>query len=193
VANYTHCPKCNKDVEVIEVSIGTRGAETIIRCAECGMVLASRGGETTEQKQQPTATVLVVGYTPAQADILTAAFLRNRYADEVLSCANGEEFLVMMTKLFRARKTPKLIVMEVSMPIMNGINAALCMRSIEKGVSREKAPLLFFTQRPLDDQFIKAIKYLTPAKYVPQPSGSDIESFRQRADQIVDLLKKEPW
>jgi hypothetical protein len=76
---------------------------------------------------------------------------------------------------------------------MNGINAALCMRSIEKGISREKVPLLFFTQRPLEDQFVKAIKFLTPAKYVPQPATDDIEAFRQRADQMVDLLKKEPW
>ena len=54
MTQYTYCPKCDKDVEAIEVSMGTRGGGTSLRCSECGHVLATIPdkvtGEAGEQK-----------------------------------------------------------------------------------------------------------------------------------------------
>jgi len=137
--------------------------------------------------------VVAAGYTPVQVDMMTAALVRSAYADDIINCADGDKFLSQITQLIRTKNPPRLTIIEVAMPIMNGINAALCMRSIEKAVSREKIPILYFTQRKLDDPFVRAIKFLSPAKYVPLPPKPDTETFRQRVDQMVELLKKENW
>lgn len=192
MAHYTYCPKCNKDVEVVEVSMGTRGGGATLRCAECGNVLAEKRENPPDEKLK-LSRVITAGYSDLQNDLIMAALVRTQFADVVEGCANGEEFLVKTTNLLCKRAVPKLIILEVNMPIMNGINAALCLRSIEKGISAGKVPILFFTQKPLDEMFTKAIKFLTPAKYVPLPPNADIETFRKRADQIAELLKAEKW
>ena len=186
-----YCPKCDKEVETVEVSIGAEG-ESATRCSECGNTLAQtspRDNSVETNKKR----IVVCGYSPVQSDIMAAAFVRNGFANELITCSNGEEFLVNVINCLKKKKRPNLIITEVQMPIMNGINASICMRSIEKGVSREKIPLLFFTSKPLEDQFVRAIKFLTPAKYVPLPPKADLDTFRQRVEQIVDLLKKENW
>lgn len=192
MAHYTYCPKCNKDVEVVEVSMGTRGGGATLRCAECGAVLAEKKESAPDEKLK-LSRVITAGYSDLQNDLIIAALVRTQYADVVEGCANGEEFLVKTTNLLYKRAVPKLIILEVNMPIMNGINAALCLRSIEKGIGAGKIPILFFTQKSLDEMFTKAIKFLTPAKYVPLPPNADIETFRKRADQIAELLKAEKW
>lgn len=192
MAHYTYCPRCNKDVEVIEVSMGTRGGGATLRCAECGAVLAEKDEKSPDERLKLTR-VITAGYSDIQNDLIIAALVRNQYADVLEGCSSGEELLVKTTNLLYKRAAPKLLMLEVNMPIMNGINAALCLRSIEKGISASKIPILFFTQKPLDEMFTKAIKFLTPAKYVPLPPNVDIETFRKRVDQIAELLKSEKW
>ncbi len=196
MVDYAYCPKCNKDVELVEVSLGTRGAESVIRCTECGYTISHKSEETEEEvKRQapPSAHVVIVGYTAVNADLLTAAIVRKGFAEEVSTCNNGEEYLVNIIKLLRDKNPPKLIITEVKMPILNGINASLCLRSIENGMGRAKIPILFFSQKELDDQFERAVKFLTPARYVPLPKELDTEAFRQRAEKMLDLLMKEQW
>jgi len=204
VVQYTYCPKCDKDVEVIEVSLGTRGGDSKLRCSECGFVISdttkdySKQGTPTTRAAHPEekaklVRVVSAGYSNTQNESLISAIARNRYANAVDHCANGEEFLSKMTSLLHKKERPKLIILEVNMSIMNGINSALCLRSIEKGISDEKVPILFFTQKSLDDMFTRAIKFLTPAKYVPLPANPTPDVFQKRADQVVELLRMEKW
>jgi len=195
LVDYAYCPKCNKDVELVEISLGTRGAESALRCTECGYTIAHKSEETGQIKKAapPAARVVLVGYSAVNADLLTAAIVRKGFAEEISACANGEEYLVSVIKMLRDKNPPKLIITEVTMPVMNGINASLCLRSIENGMGKSKIPILFFTQRELDDQFRRAVKFLTPARYVPLPQNADTEIFRQRAEKMLDLLMKEQW
>lgn len=196
MVDYAYCPKCNKDVEIVEISIGTRGAESTLRCSECGYTISHRPGGAKDEAGRgapSVAHVVIVGYTAVNADLLTAAIVRKGFAEEVSACASGEEYLVNVIKLLRDKNPPKLIITEVKMPIMNGINASLCLRSIENGMGRGKIPILFFTQRELDDQFKRAVKFLTPARYVPIPQNPDTEAFRQRVEKMLELLMNEKW
>ena len=192
MAQYLNCPKCKKKVEVIEVSLGA-GAESELKCVECGLVLGRKTLENAAARPTTLQRVLLAGYTPAQTDIMTVSFVKNGFADEVISSTDGEDFLTKIISLIRKKEYPKLVIIEVSIPIMNGINAALCMRAIEKGIGREKTPILFFTAKPLDEQFVRAIKFLSPAKFVPLAPKIEMEDFHQRIVQVVDLLKKEQW
>lgn len=191
MANTTYCPKCDKNVEILEVSRGAQ-SQSEFKCAECGTTLPKAA---PDQRTRPVerARIIIAGYTPAQSDIITMTFQRNGYAQDVKAYENGEDFLTKVTALVGKKEPPKLVIIEVGMPIMNGINAALCMRAIEKGISREKIPILFFTIKPLEEQFVRAIKFLAPAKYVPLPANVDMDTFRNRVEQVVELLKREQW
>lgn len=200
MSRYTYCPKCNHDVEAFEVSEGTRGEKASLKCSQCGTKLADLStvpeAPARAAAAHPAAVsspVVMAGYNGLQNDIITAALMRGKYCDKMEYTANGEEFLAKISSLLHERHRPKLIIIEANMSIMNGINAALCMRSIEKGVGREKTPILFLTTKPLDEMFTRAIKFLTPAKYVPLPPNPDVNSFRARVEQVVELLHREKW
>lgn len=207
MVQYAYCPKCDKDAELVEVSLGTRGGESTLRCAECGHIIANFAKDYSKQgpigqgaaprgegrEKEKLIRVVSAGFTDVQNDLLISAVVRAKYADAFDHCANGEEFLSRMTSLLHKKERPRLIILEVNMPIMNGINSALCLRSIEKGIADEKVPILFFTQKSLDDMFTRAIKFLSPAKYVPLPPNPGADVFKKRAEQVVELLKQETW
>jgi len=192
VTESVYCPTCEKNTEILEISMGTRGAETALRCSKCGTIISQKKEESIGKARAGTQ-IVSAGYTSAHADIISEAFIRNGYAEDIINFANGNAFLTEITRLLREKVPPKLVLIEVAMPIMNGINAALCMRSIEKGIGKDKIPILYFTQKELDDPFVRAIKFLNPAKYVPAPPKVDNDIYQQRVDQLIELLKKEGW
>ena len=59
------------------------------------------------------------------------------------------------------------------MPVVNGVNAAIAMRAIEKGYDLKKPiPILFFTAKQCDETFKKVLSYTTPAKYINKGTGT---------------------
>lgn len=136
--------------------------------------------------------VIIVGYGDPHKRILAQA-LRARFASEVAACPSGEALLTEYTRTLRGNTPPGVIILETNMPVMNGINTALCVRSLERGAHlKPVTPILFFTNRDLDDTFRKVIHFVAPAKYLPMGDIAE-EPFSTKVAQVADLLAKEPW
>jgi len=152
-------------------------------------VAKSGGGESLADRH---GRVIIVGYEDPIKKILATA-LRTRFASEVAACPSGEALLTELTKNVRNEHLPGLIILEINMPVMNGINTALCLRSLERGADvAEPTPILFFTNRELDETFRKVIRFVAPAKFLPIGEINQA-AFTEKAAQVADLLAKEGW
>jgi len=206
------CSRCGRKVEVVSVSLGVEGVERL-RCSNCGAFLDADNSEETfrdallsegdqasfsdESIVIPTYdTVIVAGYRPEVMNIIVNEVSRKNLARTVLPCENGEEVIL---KLIPDLSDPdanhiNLLILDVPMPYLNGINAAIGIRAIEKTYPKHGLiPLLFLTRKPIDDTFKKVIKYLAPSKYAGLGPSDNAKELVPRLSRIISLLSQEGW
>jgi CheY-like chemotaxis protein len=206
------CPKCGRKVEVISVSVGMEGIERL-RCANCGSFIDEKEGDdafkdallSDEGEQSfsddsiviPTYdSVVVAGYRPEIMNLIVNVMTRKNIAREVMPCENGEELIIKLIQDLNSGDTThiNLAILDVAMPYLNGINAAIGVRAIEKNfASHSPVPILFLTRKPIDDTFKKVIKYLTPAKYAGLGPSDNPKELGPRLSRIISLLSQESW
>ena len=205
------CAVCQADVEIVAVSMGTEGIERP-RCANCGTYLDEErevGQEFSLAEEQeapafsadsvaiPTfKTVLIVGYRDDVRSLILEQMTLKNLAREILPCVNGEEMIINAIAALQRGEDGEvsLIVLDVPMPFLNGINAAIGLRAVERTYPGHRlVPLLFLTRKPCDETFKKVIKFLSPAKYAGLgPSDNSVE-LGPRLGRIINLVSQEKW
>jgi len=96
----------------------------------------------------------------------------------------GEEVLINLSRALSEGAAPSLLILDLRLPIINGINVAIATRAFELGYRREgHIPILFLFDPPGSASFDKVVKFCQPLKVVP-PSGSE-ENARQEALELT--------
>jgi len=207
----TWCPTCQADVEIVAVTMGTEGIERP-RCANCGSFLDEEkevGQEFSLAEEQeapafsadsvaiPTfKTVLVVGYRDDVRGLILEQMTLKNLAREILPCVNGEEMIIQTINALQRGEDGEvsLVVLDVPMPFLNGINAAIGLRAVERTYPGHRlVPLLFLTRKPCDETFKKVIKFLSPAKYAGLGSSDNPVELGPRLGRIISLISQEKW
>ena len=204
-----YCKNCNREVDAVSVSMGTEGIERI-RCPDCGAFLDKDRDDFAEALREdeqyvfsdesisiPVFTsVLMVGYAEQVGNIIEEQVVQRNLAREVNILANGEDLIVRMIQSMNSLdgENIDLVITEVPMPYINGINTAIAMRAIERTYpDHELIPILFLTHKGCDDTFKKVIKFLNPAKYASLGPAGDAQKIAPRVNRIVSLLAQEKW
>jgi len=206
------CPKCGRKTEAISISIGPDGEERL-RCSNCGAFIDEPAGDegfkdallsgeeqaafSDESIVIPTySTIVAAGYKPEILEMIVNAVARKNLARQVIPCENGEELIIRLVKDLSAGNSNNinLAIFDVPMPYLNGINAAIGIRAIEKPFpDHNLIPILFLTRKPVDETFKKVIKYLAPAKYANLGPSDNPKEIAARVDRIIALLAQESW
>jgi len=183
------CPSCGEDVEYfVMVSEG----EEIAHCANCGLILQTGEEQKKEQRIRALQYVIAAEDSPLLLKSISKMMQEKGIARQVEPCKNGEEFITKVTERIKNNQPISLAILDVAMPILNGINAAVIFRAIEKGFGKRRlTPILFFTSYRCDDTFRKVLKYTAPAKYINKGTGSSPEQFAQRLYQVIYQLLAE--
>jgi predicted Zn finger-like uncharacterized protein len=206
------CPSCQAEVETVLAGRGPDG-KPLVKCTICGTVIgkaaqAAAGPDKTisldeisfidETMSVPSMdTVLVSGYVPSVRQVLVDKLVEKQLAREVVPLANAEDAIVTvigsLNQLARDGRID-LIVLDVPMPFLNGINAAIGLRAIERSYkNHDLIPILFLTNKPCDDTFKKVIKFLAPAKYATLGPIDDQAKLIAHFKRIIGLLAQERW
>jgi len=150
-------------------------------------------GAQAEQKviEPPKGPVfdccLIAGYGPAQMAALRDIVDSRNLAGITSTALNGSEFLELSGKFFQEKKPIDIIITEVRMQGLNGVQAAIAFRSFERGFGlKNVAPIVFFTEMPKDQNIEKAVEFLKPCKYLQ--STPDRTEFERRARALVERL-----
>lgn len=204
------CPNCMVEVEAVMSPVP--GGKVSPRCSICGTVIddakalgsVDRLISLDEQSFVDESisipvmdTVIISGYSPGVRQVLLDKMVERNLARKVLAVENGEEMLVEVISRLSSQKTDgklDLIVLDVPMPYLNGINAAIGLRAIERTYpDHDLIPLLFLTNKPCDDTFKKVIRFLSPAKYATLGPVDDKEKLIKHLHRILGLVAKEKW
>jgi len=130
---------------------------------------------------------LLGGYNPQQKGIIENFVRNKKLAKDWMSVNNGGEFVQTAAIGFRDKRPINIIITEIRMPLLNGVQAAIAFRHLEKAYGiTSPAPVVLFTELGRDTNVVRAIEYLKPATYlqaVPDPT-----EFQRRAEALVDRL-----
>jgi CheY-like chemotaxis protein len=107
---------------------------------------------------------------------------------EAAAFATGEEILRAMSEALASGSMPSLVVLDLRIPIMNGINVAIAIRAYELGFGmEEKVPLIFMFNPPEQASFEKVLKFCQPIRVVA--AGESEEELKVAARKVIKGAK----
>lgn len=178
------CPACGENVETYVVN---RQGSTEVCCIHCGMLVEGMSSKNVA----PAKLVLAADDSPMIRELLKEVMVTKSLADNVIGCTDGVDFLITYTNKLKTQEPVSLVILDVAMPMLNGINAAMALRAIEKGFQLRPAPILFFTAYKCDENFQKVLAYCKPAEYVNKGVSSTPEQLELRVSQVATKLLAE--
>lgn len=192
------CPACGMQVEP---ALGIEGDFRTVSCSLCDLLLESKPMDGAAPAPPPTLQPTPMSANPAALDTVMAAedtdgirkmlvrLLGERaIARNVVAASNGEELLVQHHRYLAASKPVNLVVLDVNMPILNGINTAIAIRAAERAWNAQPAPILFFTSTLCDETFKRVLQFTAPAKYLNKGAEGAPEEFAERLVQVLQRL-----
>jgi CheY-like chemotaxis protein len=141
----------------------------------------------------PLKTVITVEDTQLVSTILNDLLVAQGLTEKVISCRNGYEFLGRYIRARKSQVQVGLVVMDVKMPILNGISAAVAMRAHEQAQKLPEVPILFFTSKRCDEIFRKVLLHTAPAMYINKGASSEPEVLQDRIAKVIRQLLREEW
>jgi CheY-like chemotaxis protein len=180
-----YCPSCGEEVDTF---LMLDGADESHHCFFCGVRLT--GEKPVAQKS--LETMLVAEDSAVFREVLQDRILEMGIAREVECADNGEEFITLFTRRLLKKLPVSVAVMDIRMPQMNGINAAMALRAIEKGMGVKKpTPILFFSSVKCDDNLKQVFQHCAPARYINKGNADSPEQLTDRLLQVLGRLLAE--
>lgn len=200
---HAFCPSCGGNVECEVSQVGNKRQ---VRCRNCKFLVSEKEVAAPQPMdfQVPDAaaaaaaqpgpamrqlgTVLSAEDTPAIRNALQHLLVSRGVAKKVVSVEHGFDALIAFHQAMRSNVKLDLLVFDVNMPILDGINAAVCVRAAEKATGTPPHPILFFTSNICDEPFRKALEYLAPARYLNKGTGSSGAELGERLVAVLQNL-----
>lgn len=175
------CPACGENVETYIVD---RHGTKEVCCMHCGMIVEG----LSSLKAVSAGLAIIADDSPVIRERLKEMLLSEGLATEVLSSKDGFDFISVFTSKVKGNQAVSLIVLDVEMPMLNGVNAAMAIRALEKGIPINPTPILFFTSQKCDEHFQKVLAYCKPAEYVNKGVSTTPELLTSRVSQVARVL-----
>jgi len=150
-------------------------------------------GEAKPSEGPPLQTVITVEDSSLISAILNDTLVEQGLTERVIPCKNGYEFLGRYIRERQAETLIGLVVMDVKMPVLNGISSAVAMRAHEQAQEIDGVPILFFTSKRCDETFRKVLLHCAPAMYINKGTSVSPTQLQDRVGKVVTQLMREEW
>lgn len=181
MAALKFCPACGENVETYVIDRMGKKEEV---CIHCAMIV-----EGAHALEVPAiGRIIIADDSPLIRELLKDTFQTSNMTEDIVQCKDGGDFITSYTNNLKDKHPVSLVILDVSMPILNGVNAAIAMRSIEKGFQTPPTPILFFTAQKCDENFQKVLNYCKPCQYVNKGVSSSPDQLASRVMQVVKML-----
>ena len=182
-----YCAGCGENVETfIKLRREYETPTEEEACIYCDMTIE----EVSHEAPPAVGTILLSEDSPMMREMLKDAIIQNRLASEVLTSTQGADFLTQFTRMAIEKKELSMVVLDVSMPVFNGVNAAIALRAVEKAFKGKPTPIMFFTAHRCDENFKKLLAYCRPALYLNKGSSSTPDALAGRISHVFIQLGK---
>lgn len=184
MGNTQYCLCCDDQVPFNAVE---RSERREITCAYCGFTL-------DVQKLWEPKKAVESGYTLIADDskytrkIIEDLLKEKKFSNNVLAFENGLELISAYSKLISEKHTIDIAIIDLNMPVMDGITAARTIRAIETQNNAKKVPIVFFSAEKADEALRKQMEHLVPANYVNKGSDPDPDKLAARVESLIGHL-----
>ncbi len=175
-SNFGFCQACGESVETHSVRVEGRLES---RCINCGLVLDTRAAPP-----KACHRVMAVDDSQMLCNVLSDVLVQKGISREVATCRDGREFITAFTRSLATERPPSFLILDVNMPIVDGVQAAYAARAIEKGFGIEPVPIIFFSVRKCDEGFRKVLDLCAPAAYLNKATAPNPEMIGKRLSAI---------
>jgi CheY-like chemotaxis protein len=158
-----------------------------LTCIYCGFVLDVQKPKT-ESRPVQSPCVFVVDDSQFTRELLEGALIQKGLAQTVILAENGQEFITAFNKRLAQNLPVGMVILDIEMPVMDGITAAKMMRSVENIYQSARIPILFFSARKCDEDLKQQLSAFAPASYINKGASGDPANLFARLDQLVTLL-----
>lgn len=181
ILNYCLC--CDEDVPCNYVE---RHERTELTCAYCGFVLDVQ--KPWEADKASEGYALVAEDSQFLQNIIVNALKSRMFSNNISAFNNGLELITAYSKLIAEKAAIDMAIIDLNMPIMDGLTAARTIRSIEKQHNLQSVPIIFFSSVKADNSLKSQMELLAPAGYMNKGSDSHPERLAERVEQLVCYL-----
>ena len=179
------CPACGEDVDtfkMLQVRYNPPIEESC--CSICGLTIEEPG----EGKQISGGTILIAEDSKMLQEMLKDVVQNQGLADKVITCDHGVKLITAATEMAISKEPVKLMMLDVSMPVLSGINAAIAFRGVEDAFKLSRTPIVFFTGHKCDENFKKILQYCKPAFYVNKGAVSRPDELGNRISRVIQQV-----
>lgn len=178
-----YCAACGETVEVVVMTRGVGfDAKEEPRCINCGLLMAD----------PPRISAGVPFPRVAVAD--DAESLRKAVAEDLRSLGlassvelfvDGAQFASTVNERAALGRPFDLVVLDLHMPVFDGLKAARFLRNLETQLRWEPVPILFFSSIVCDERLRQALTLLRPCSYLNKGSVGMRSNLPMRLERIL--------
>ena len=187
-----YCLCCGEEVHFNRIE---RNERLELTCTLCGFLLSVED-EPVLSVQAPTSAtwadrlqrILVADDSKFTRKIIQDLLVKKCIADEVLTFENGLELTSAFARLVTEKKPVDIAIIDINMPVMDGLTAAKTIRSIESQNNLPNVPIAFFSVVKADDNLRNQMEMLAPANYVNKGSDPDPDKLAERVGQLLSYF-----
>ncbi|HTR44783.1 MAG TPA: response regulator [Thermodesulfovibrionales bacterium] len=184
--NTKYCLCCGEDVPFNSVE---RFERRELTCLYCGFVL------DVKELWQPPGTsegyALIAEDSQNIREMISGVLEDRKFSAKVAAYENGLELISAYSKLLAAQAAVDVAIIDLNMPIMDGMTAARTMRALEVQHGILPVPIVFFSAMKADDALRVQMELLRPASYMNKGSHPDTGRLAERVEMLVGQLMKE--
>ncbi|HEY4717132.1 MAG TPA: response regulator [bacterium] len=177
-----YCPSCGEDVEVF---VMLHMGEEKSHCSLCGLVL-----EKEDLQEKKSLDMIVIAEDSAVLrNLVSELLITKKISKSVVGCADGKEFISTITDRLKKNMPFNIVILDVNMPQINGVNAAKTFRVLEESFGKKfKTPILFFSVVRCDENFKKFLDFIKPAAYLNKGNSSNPDDLAKRVLDVISRI-----
>lgn len=181
-----YCLCCD---EKVPFGIVQRNERTEVICNYCGFTLGVEKSPEAHPAHSEGYT-LVADDSRYTRKIIEDLIIEKKFSLYVMSFENGLEMVTAYSKILAEKSHVDVAIIDLNMPVMNGITAAKSLRTMEAQLKSRHVPIVFFSAEKADDDLKNQMQSLDPAYYVNKGSDPDPDKLVSRVEYLLGYLQE---
>lgn len=209
-----YCPSCGKNVKIFGL---LAEGDMLYRCMQCGMEVdpereldipeqsphEKKGDAPNPQPQKSSSPpqaakpakklkyIMIAEDSKLLSEMIKDILIGEGFTEHVSASLDGDMFIQKFTESMIMDKPPNLIILDINLPAIDGLNICVAIRAIERAFGQGKSrPILFFTAREADATLKKIMETYPPARYINKGREGDPEKLAARMKMVMQTLLK---
>ncbi len=187
VEDTKYCLCCD---EQVPFSVIERYEKREVRCIFCGFTLDVQKLSELRKSNEKGYALVADDSKYTRRIIIDILKEKNHWAS-VESFGNGAELISAYSHLRSKDKTVDVVIVDLNMPVMDGITAARTIRAFEGRQDIDKVPIIFFSSEKADEHLRRQMENLAPAHYMNKATDPDPDKLAMRVEQLVKYILEE--